>query len=209
MKTYVCRLLYVFLACLTCLVPQSVSADELVLQGQLQTMTYQSNGTIRTQGDCDIPTGAQVRFEATSSILGPGFRVQTGGTLSISSLDPDGLPNDCELQYFGNYEQGPDDDPDNDQLTNLQECQLGTDPTVNNPDNDGDGLADWWEVQYAGADLSHLEGRNGDADGDGISNWVEFRLGSNPTAGDLPGPGIHYEYDELGRMLKIQRLPAQ
>jgi hypothetical protein len=37
---------------------------------------------------------------------------------------------------------------------------------------------------------------------------VEFSLGSNPTQDDLPGPGIHYEYDGLGRIKKIWRIPS-
>jgi len=209
MKIYAYLSSAVLLACITWLVPPGVLADELILQGQLQTQTYSTSGTIRTQGTCDVPSGTQVRFEASALVLGPGFRVQSGGTLALSIMDPDGLPNDCELQYFGNYDQGPDDDPDGDQLTNLQECQLGTDPTANNPDNDGDGLLDWWEVQYAGTNLGLLNGRNADADGDGVSNWIEYKLGTNPLGNDLPGPGIYYEYDELGRIKKIQRLPSR
>ena len=38
----------------------------------------------------------------------------------------------------------PDEDPDHDGLTNLQEFQNGTDPR--NPDTDGDGLTDGQEV---------------------------------------------------------------
>ena len=36
--------------------------------------------------------------------------------------------------------------PDEDGLTNIDECEYGTDP--NNPDTDGDGMTDGWEVQY-------------------------------------------------------------
>jgi hypothetical protein len=45
---------------------------------------------------------------------------------------------------------GDNADPDNDGLTNLQEQQLGTDPT--NPDTDGDGLADGDEVNVFNTD---------------------------------------------------------
>lgn len=44
--------------------------------------------------------------------------------------DSDGLPDCWEIKYFGNLDEGPDDDYDNDGLTNLQEYQFGTDPTV-------------------------------------------------------------------------------
>jgi len=48
--------------------------------------------------------------------------------------DDDGYPDHCEEQYFGDTcsNQGPNDDPDDDEFTNLAECQNGTDPTVPN-----------------------------------------------------------------------------
>lgn len=52
---------------------------------------------------------------------------------------------------------------------------------VPNPDTDGDGLADAWEIQYFGADLS-LQNGSGDPDGDGATNAQEYAAGSNPTS---------------------------
>ncbi|MDD5706940.1 MAG: hypothetical protein PHR35_13540 [Kiritimatiellae bacterium] len=49
-------------------------------------------------------------------------------------------------------------------------------------DSDGDGLPDWWEMQY-GLDYLSTEGdfgADGDPDGDGISNDWEYRLGLDP-----------------------------
>jgi hypothetical protein len=74
-------------------------------------------------------------------------------------------------------------------------------------DVDSDALADWWEVKYFSDTLSYSSGS--DADGDGVVNSVEYRLGTNPAIEDLPGTGIHYEYDALGRLIKISRIPAQ
>ncbi len=39
--------------------------------------------------------------------------------------DGDGLPDKWELTHFGNLDQGPDDDPDGDGLTNIEELQRG------------------------------------------------------------------------------------
>jgi len=47
---------------------------------------------------------------------------------SLFEIDNDGLDDDWEIQHFGNLNQGPNDDPDNDGLTNLEEFQNGTDP---------------------------------------------------------------------------------
>jgi hypothetical protein len=46
----------------------------------------------------------------------------------VNDLDRDGLPDDAELQYFGNLGQLPQGDPDNDGLTTRQELEAGTNP---------------------------------------------------------------------------------
>ena len=46
-------------------------------------------------------------------------------------------------------------------------------------DTDGNGLPDWWELEYFG----HLTGTdpNADPDHDGMSNLAEWIAGTNPT----------------------------
>ena len=71
---------------------------------------------------------------------------------SNNVAEPDGVTTspDWQKKYFGNEICqdvnicGDNADPDHDGLTNLEEFKLGTDP--NNPDSDGDGLADGDEV---------------------------------------------------------------
>lgn len=186
-----------------------VSAEDVILTGDLTTGTYISTANILTQGTCTIPTGQDVTLSAYYEIrLQPGFSVAAGGRFNAGIADDDGLSNLCEITYFGHLNQGPNDDPDGDLVNNFQECTIiGSDPTSFDLDNDDDGLPDWWELSYF-ADLI-IGSPDADSDGDGVINRIEFTLKSNPTVNDLPGPGIHYEYDELGRIKKIWRIPRQ
>lgn len=85
----------------------------------------------------------------------------------------DGLPDDWENQYFGNLNQGPNDDPDEDGLTNLQEYQHGTDPT--NPDTDGDGAEDSAELAEGKNPLDNGDIENDDSDSDGLPDlWEKY-----------------------------------
>jgi hypothetical protein len=74
----------------------------------------------------------------------------------------------------------PDNDYDDDGLTNDEEDALGTDPTA--ADSDGDGLTDYEEV---GGDATYDEGldtdpMNADSDGDGHSDGAEVDAGTDP-----------------------------
>ncbi len=83
-----------------------------------------------------------------------------------------------------NADLTPDNDRDNDGLTNDEEAALGTDP--DNPDSDSDGLSDRAEV---GADATYNVGVDtdpllADTDGDGASDGFETTLGTDPLNRD-------------------------
>jgi hypothetical protein len=61
-------------------------------------------------------------------------------------------------------------------------------------DSDGDGMADWWEMQYW-SNLSQTNG--GDADGDGLLNSNEFIVGSNPNLTDTDGDGMPDGWEQV------------
>lgn len=68
------------------------------------------------------------------------------GDACDSDSDNDNLPDSFEKQYFDCVScADPEDDPDQDQLTNLEEYRYNTDPTK--ADTDGDGYTDLEEIE--------------------------------------------------------------
>jgi hypothetical protein len=66
--------------------------------------------------------------------------------ITPEDMDGDGLPDSWEQDYFGNLDQGPDDDYDGDDFTNYEEYIAGTDPTIapSVKDEDESFLSQYW-----------------------------------------------------------------
>ena len=74
--------------------------------------------------------------------------------------------------------------------------EVWSETSPNNPDTDGDGLPDGWEVQHglnpmdngslamSGGVANPANGAAGDLDGDGIDNLTEWLMGMNPQVAD-------------------------
>ena len=108
-----------------------------------------------------------------------------------------GLPDNWELAFFGNLDEGNDDDFEPDGLLNLDEFFAGTDPT--NPDSDGDGLLDGAEYNtyFTNPVVADTDGDglvdgdevnthstdplDPDSDGDGFNDGAEVAAGSDPN----------------------------
>ena len=73
-------------------------------------------------------------------------------------------------------------DADGDDLDDLTEAELGTDPQ--DPDTDDDGAGDGWEVEYGFDPLQPGDGAL-DPDNDGLDNAAEFDFGSHPREADI------------------------
>ena len=58
-----------------------------------------------------------------------------------------------------------------------------------NPDTDGDGMPDWYELRY-GLNRNSAADASSDTDGDAVTALNEFRRGSRPNAADSDGDGL-------------------
>ncbi|MCD6288028.1 MAG: hypothetical protein J7M12_02825 [Candidatus Hydrogenedentes bacterium] len=122
--------------------------------------------TVTFRGLSEETTGISFANMRADNSSGEINATWTPETFSVTTIDPEG-------------------DEDNDGLTNAEEESLGTD--VYNPDTDGDGMTDGWEVDNGLLPLT--DDADSDADQDGLSNGTEFGLGTNPQSLDTDGDG--------------------
>ncbi len=171
---------------------------------------YKYKGNINSSGTTTVNSGSSATaYSFGEVLLLPGFEAVAGSGFVAKICDDDTMDDDWERTHFGNLNQGPDDDFDNDGLTNLAEYLLGTDPTKT--DTDGDGYSDYIESQYSGApcnmDPLNDVDDDKDCDGDTYTNGVESELGSDPFSGSsVPAKGNHFQYNGNGRVKKIIRI---
>lgn len=106
-----------------------------------------------------------------------------------TDIDGDNLPDSWELAYGLDPLNDADaqGDIDSDDLSNLAEFQLLSDPV--DPDTDNDGMTDGWEVENQ-LNLFESSDADTDIDGDGLTNVQEFDLGSDIRSIDSDSDGM-------------------
>ena len=96
----------------------------VTFNGQPASISSWSSNSVVTTVPASATTGPVVVTANGAASLGVTY------TVGPADSDADGLPDVWELQYFGNLLQGPNDDPDGDGATNLQEFNQGRNPSL-------------------------------------------------------------------------------
>lgn len=112
--------------------------------------------------------------------------LKIGNAITESDTDLDGLPDFWETTFFGDLSEGPTDNNDNDGLTNLEELNAGSNPTL--ADSDADGLDD--DVELALAEPTDVNNPDTDADGLTDGEEVNGNPSSNPLIADTDFDGF-------------------
>ena len=147
---------------------------------------------------------------ANQTVLIDNFTIETGAG---DDTDGDGLSNVYEIlngldpddDGSGNPNNGADGDPDMDNLTNIEERDLGTNPQEADTDSDGyrddveNNTTTWVSAMATGTDPI-----NDDSDGDGLLDGVENpdlpfvdadQTGSDPNIVDSDTDGLDDGYE--------------
>jgi hypothetical protein len=134
---------------ITTLTPASGPVGTVVTITGLNFGTAQGTSTLTFNGLAAVPTSWSDRNIVVSvpanAVTGPVVVTVNGVgsntvTFTVGEIDTDGdgLPDNWEIQYFGNLSQGANNDPDGDGVTNLQEYQQGRNPTKSALADNGD-----------------------------------------------------------------------
>lgn len=188
----------------------------LFIDGEVATIDDRNRGSTTTLGAINLPYGnhlmefvywergggAQVQLfvaKEKGDLTGTPFNIADYELLETSfrpevDSDDDGLDDGYEILFFGDLSQGADDDFDDDGLTNLEESDLGLDPSDDDSDDDGlkDGVEDGAGT-FVNASQTGTSPFDSDSDGDGLLDGVEdnggtfvsaTQTGTNPNLAD-------------------------
>lgn len=146
----------------------------------------------RTDNDPLVPN-PQTPANTGGSTTNPPRTTRAGGTSpgvsqqvnnppdTNNDKDGDGMADDWEVAHgLDPNKNDAGEDPDHDDLTNLVEYRINSDPQKF--DTDGDGMPDGWEYDN-GLDVNKNDA-DGDPDGDFLTNLGEYRNGTDPNKAD-------------------------
>jgi RHS repeat-associated protein len=138
-----------------------------------------SYGTSETNSDSDAD-GILDKDEIFVYHTGPLWRDTDGDQMW------DGWEVTNNLNPLNSQDSGVDSDSD--ELVNLQEYQLKSNPW--NSDTDSDGMPDGWEYSHS-LSLTNAADARQDPDSDGLSNRLEYAYGCDPRNDDTDFDGMN------------------
>jgi len=144
----------------------------------------------------DLNPGSAQLFARLVDSFGATYDSDSTTLTVLAESDGDGLSDAWEMIVFAALpdplSQSADGDFDNDGYTNLEEYQLGNDPTVAE-NSDNDPIPDGWEIRLGlNPNLEDSDGDgtpdgDEDTDSDELTNATEFQIGTNPSYFDSDG----------------------
>lgn len=174
-------------------------ATDIISKGDyLYSVENQNDlSTLKIWQVADFSLTAEIEFAGSALALVPdGDELNLvshlhDGSLNVAAVgivdgDQDGLPLWWETLYNLDDTDATDAglDPDNDELSNLEEFTFKTNPIV--ADTDNDGLLDGAEVN-----THRTSPLNADSDNDGLIDGLEVNVhGTNPLSSDSDGDGL-------------------
>ena len=174
-----------------------ITIQESKRNNKLYELRAYKNGAIAAfiSRDIGLSTGTEESFPYISLQLSSttetaaveiDYLAFKSGVHAPDDNDEDGIPDSWELNYFNNILSDQFSDPDGDGLTNLEEFNLGTDPT--SEDSDSDGIND--KIEHT---VHFTDPANPDTDQDGLSDPEEIngQPATNPLLSDSDGDGIN------------------
>jgi flagellar hook assembly protein FlgD len=110
------------------------------------------------------------------------------GNIHVNPIFIDDVNDDYHLWYSSPcIDTGdPNDDYSNEPLPNGGRINMGaygnTEEATSQTDEDGDGIADGWELYYWPSDDPNQHDPNDDPDEDGFTNWIEYLFRYDPNS---------------------------
>ena len=169
-----------------------LEVNQYVLNPQVPDIDWDSDSDGLTNIDeIDVYQTNPLNPDSDFDTLNDGDEIYVYFTSPFSSdSDEDGMPDNYEILYDSHDPNDPSDaqeDPDNDNLINLDERAMGTHPE--DPDSDCDSLLDGDEINRYYTNPLQPDA-NFDMDGDGLTNVEEVDIyGTNPGDPDSDQDG--------------------